>query len=80
MPDSKRPNEVTPSLSSLERPLCPRCQTRMELVRIMPGPAGFELRNFECDKCERVVTVTAASDPMRSAAIGWIFGELGSPS
>jgi transposase-like protein len=43
-----------PPLSTIERPRCPHCQTRTILSRIAPGPAGYELRAFECPKCDRV--------------------------
>jgi len=49
----------------------------MMLARIMPGPKGFDLRNFECDKCDHVVTLTIATDPMKSDLTGWLNGELG---
>jgi hypothetical protein len=49
----------------------------MMLARIMPGPKGFDLRNFECDKCDHVVTLTIAADPMKSDLTGWLNGELG---
>jgi hypothetical protein len=44
-------NNTGPSLTTIERPRCPKCQNRMMLARIMPGPPGFDLRNFECAKC-----------------------------
>jgi hypothetical protein len=68
-----------PSLLSIERPPCPKCNSRMHLARIMPGPAGFDLRNFECERCVHVVTVTVATDPMKSAKMGWLAGELKPP-
>jgi hypothetical protein len=67
-----------PSLLPIERPRCPKCQNRMLLARIMPGPKGYDLRNFECDKCDQVVTRTVATDPMKSDVTGWLNGELGS--
>jgi hypothetical protein len=51
----------------------------MNLARIMPGPKGFDLRNFECQKCDNVVTVTVATDPMKSNNVGWLAGELKPP-
>jgi hypothetical protein len=36
----------------------------MSLARIMPGPKGFDLRNFECALCDSVVTLTVATAPM----------------
>jgi hypothetical protein len=43
-----------PSLLPIDRPRCPKCQGRMMLARIEPGPAGADLLTFECPKCERV--------------------------
>jgi transposase-like protein len=77
MPDSQSYSSSQP-LTHIERPYCPRCRSRMMLARIMPGPKGFDLRNFECDKCDHVVTLTVATDPMKSELTGWLNGELGS--
>ena len=68
-----------PSLSSIERPACPQCDSRMHLALIKPGPAGFDLRHFECEKCAHVTTVTVAIDPMKSDKTGWLAGELKPP-
>jgi hypothetical protein len=48
------PYPAESSLISIERPLCPKCQARMMLARIEPGPAGSDLRTFECPKCEHI--------------------------
>jgi transposase-like protein len=40
-----------PPLAPIERPQCSRCTSRMKLVSIGPGLAGFEHRRFECPKC-----------------------------
>jgi hypothetical protein len=48
----------------------------MNLARIMPGPKGHDLRNFECEKCDHVLTVTVATDPMQSEALAWLKGDL----
>jgi hypothetical protein len=52
----------------------------MNLARIMPGPKGYDLRNFECGKCDHVITVTVATDPMKSDSLGWLAGELRHPT
>jgi hypothetical protein len=52
----------------------------MSLARVMHGPEGYELRNFDCDKCDHVVTVTVATDPMKSDATRWLAGELKPPT
>jgi hypothetical protein len=35
------------------------------------GPAGFEYRTFDCQKCSRTHTMIIASDPMDSSVRGW---------
>jgi transposase-like protein len=41
----------------IQRPTCPRCRAHMMLARIMPHSVGFDLRMFECPKCEHVQEV-----------------------
>lgn len=65
--------------SAIERPRCPYCQTRAMLARVAPGPAGYQLRTFECPKCDRVQRTLVVSDPMSGDARGWLNGELKSP-
>lgn len=36
----------------IERLLCPRCGTPMDLSRVEPDEPGFDLRIFECPKCQ----------------------------
>ena len=81
MPDSQSssPSSSGPSLIAIERPHCPKCQTRMSLARISPGPSGYELRIFECSKCEHVVKDMISTDPMKSDKAGWLAGELKPP-
>jgi hypothetical protein len=67
-------------LLAIERLRCPKCQTRMMLGRISPGPDGFELRTFDCSKCDHVEQIVIASDPMKSGAVGWFVGELHPPT
>ena len=38
----------------IQRPTCPRCRAQMMLARITPHSVGFDLRMFECPKCEHV--------------------------
>jgi hypothetical protein len=79
MPDSQSRSH-RPSLTTIEHPNCPRCrQARMSLARIAPGPRGYDMRTFECRKCEHVHTVTIAIDPMKSDKTGWLAGELKRP-
>jgi hypothetical protein len=51
----------------------------MSLSRTLPGATGYDLRNFACAKCDRFITVTVATDPMKSDKAGWIAGELKPP-
>jgi hypothetical protein len=67
-------------LTAIERPRCSRCQARMMLERVSPGPIGFEHRLFECPKCDQVVVSVIASDPFKSKAAGWLDGELRAPN
>jgi hypothetical protein len=66
------------SLLPTERPRCLKCQGRMMLARIEPGPSGSDLRTFECPKCahveKRLVEV-----PMNSAKPGWQNSGLKAP-
>jgi hypothetical protein len=66
-------------LLAIQQLRCPKCRTRMRLARISPGRTGFELRTFECAKCDHVEQIAIASDPMKSGAVGWFTGELQPP-
>ncbi len=68
------------SLTTIERPRCSRCQTRMMLERVSRGPIGFEHRLFECPKCNQVEINVIASDPFQSNRAGWLDGELRAPN
>jgi hypothetical protein len=67
------------SLSSIERPRCPRCQTRMSLARIMSGPSSHDLRTFECTKCQHVRKEMVPTDSTKSDALRWLVGNLKPP-
>jgi hypothetical protein len=64
------------SLLAIQRLRCPECQTPMGLARISPGPTGFELRTFDCARCDHVEKIAIASDPTKSGDVGWLVGEL----
>ena len=66
-------------LTVIERPRCSHCRTRMILARISTGPAGYDLRIFECEKCDEVIRKLIVSDPMEGDASGWLGGELSRP-
>jgi transposase-like protein len=36
------------------RPDCPQCAAQMYLARIAPGNSGFDVRTFECPRCQHV--------------------------
>jgi hypothetical protein len=76
MPESHHHSE--PSLLPIERPRCPKCNGRMMLARIEPGPSHTDLRTFECLKCAHVHKTTV-EDPMKSQSNGWLAGELKPP-
>jgi hypothetical protein len=44
------------------RPTCPKCDTQMMLARIMPMHIGFDLRTFECPKCNHAHQVMIETD------------------
>jgi hypothetical protein len=52
----------------------------MMLAHTSAGPMGFEHRKFECPKCNYVQNEVVASDPMKSASVGWVSGELRAPN
>jgi hypothetical protein len=61
MSDSQLLSSVFP-LPAIERPACPKCQTRMMLARIMPALLGTTLRTFECSVCNHVLKTLAACE------------------
>jgi hypothetical protein len=69
---------VEPSLIPIEGPRCRRCQARMTLARVEPGPAGSVLRTFGCPKCERVQKVLA-EEPIKSHMANWLNSGLRPP-
>jgi hypothetical protein len=46
-------------------------RSRMMLAAIMPAPEGFELRTFECRKCDHTFTNAVAKDPMNAVSARW---------
>jgi hypothetical protein len=68
-------------LSAIERPRCPVCNlNRMLLSKLEAGPAGFDSRTFECQKCGRIETAMVSSDPMKAGMLGWLASELKAPT
>jgi hypothetical protein len=52
---------------SRERPPCPKCHGSMMFTCIPSGPAGFDLRTFECVMCSNIENVDIETKMM-----GWI--------
>jgi hypothetical protein len=74
----REPRSFGALFSSIERPRCPTCQIRMMPVRIVEGPSGYDIRTFECAKCDHVQCALVVNDPMKfGSAQGWLAGELG---
>jgi transposase-like protein len=46
----------------IQRPACPKCRAHTMLARIMPARMGFDLRTFECPKCDHVHEVMVEND------------------
>jgi hypothetical protein len=66
---------------AVESDPCPKCQGPMMLARVMPGRLKFDLRTFECVNCDHVKRTLVAADPISSSdALGWLLGELRSPT
>jgi len=47
---------------------------------VAPGPDGFESRTFECLRCNHTEKRILAPDPLKSAALGWLSGDLDRPT
>ncbi len=39
------------------RPDCPQCAAQMYLARIEPEEPGYDLRTFECPRCQHIETI-----------------------
>jgi len=74
MPRTTKPD---PELLPIHRPRCPDCQMRMVTADVMPGPAGFEYRSYECPNCAHTETRIEDSDPLD--VVRWIARETGPP-
>ena len=53
----------------IQRPACPRCRAHMMLARIMPARIGFDLRIFECPKCDHVHEAIVATEALEQSFI-----------
>jgi len=44
-------------------PSCPKCGTRMLLIRIFPDRPGYDQRTYECPRCEHAINAVVACHP-----------------
>lgn len=61
-----------PSLTSIQRPCCPKCGERMRLERMASCVSAFEIGTFECVSCRPVHAAAVETDPMTSNAVLWL--------
>jgi hypothetical protein len=66
-------------LTAIDKLHCPECRARMELARVSAGPTGFEVRTFDCTRCDRVEKIAIALESRGTSAIGWFVGESAPP-
>ena len=52
----------------------------MMLLPIIPGRLKFDVRTFECVKCDHLEKLFPANDPIQSDVLGWFLGELKAPT
>jgi hypothetical protein len=72
MPEAVPPSRL--ARTAIELPNCPKCRATMTLVRIAPGPTGFDIRTFDCGNCDHAHIVTVATDPVKSDNVAWLAG------
>ena len=63
-------------LLAIQRLHCPKCRTLLTFSRSAQGPAGFELRMFDCSQCDYVEKIAIDLDLTKSGDVGWLVGEL----
>jgi DNA-directed RNA polymerase subunit M/transcription elongation factor TFIIS len=51
------------------RPACPKCSTQMHLARIEPEKPGYDLRTFECPRCQHSETVVVQFKSARKVTL-----------
>ncbi len=61
VPESRSQHSSLPAVA-IESQECPKCEGPMMLSRIMPRRLKFDLRTFECVKCDHVEKVLVAID------------------
>ncbi len=75
------PGPHTPTLSyrAATRPRCPKCQSSMEVQRLIAARPGFEHWTLRCVKCGLINEAQVGTGPMKPDAIGWVNSDLGAP-
>ena len=68
---------LTPPL--VARPRCARCQARSAIQRVVPARPGFEHWTLRCTSCGHLQEAQVQTDPMKSAALGWLDSHLNPP-
>jgi hypothetical protein len=68
MSESQSQHSCLPAVA-IESQECPKCRGPMMLSRIMPGRLKFDVRTFECVKCDQVEKALVAIDPIRSHSV-----------
>lgn len=63
MPETESPTLATPVTAGASL-RCSKCNSRMNLARAVPGPSSFDLRRFECSRCDYARIVSVAIDPV----------------
>jgi hypothetical protein len=77
VPEAQSQSSSVPQVA-IEGPACPMCHSPMPLARMMPRRLNFDLRTFQCRRCDHVKKVVT-TDPMKSDVLGWLLGELRAP-
>ncbi|MDB5635264.1 MAG: hypothetical protein JWP51_172 [Bradyrhizobium sp.] len=49
-------------LIASRRRRCPKCDARMRLARVARGSSNFDIRTFDCPRCDHTHIVTVATD------------------
>jgi transposase len=53
-----KPKKGRGSSEEIARPICPKCQTSMDLAPIVPGLGHLADRIFKCSKCGHILIKT----------------------
>jgi uncharacterized Zn finger protein len=59
---------------------CLQCEAPAVVQRATPGRSGYEHWTLRCTKCGKIHQTQVQTDPMKSAAVGWLSGDLQAPT